>query len=92
VHTTYIPTQTHTKLQIIKNKNFKIVTFTNHGVTMRFANREDFGFVVTIINWKCSLGRQRQGDFWVPGQPGLRRETLSRKNKRKQEQKENATE
>ena len=50
MHTTYIPTQTHTKLQIIKNKNFKIVTFTNHGVTMRFANREDFGFVVTIIN------------------------------------------
>jgi dolichol kinase len=32
-----------------------------------------------------ALGRQRQEDFWVPGQPGLHRETLlSRKNKNKQ--------
>ena len=28
-----------------------------------------------------ALGRQRQVDFWVQGQPGLQRETLSQKTK-----------
>jgi hypothetical protein len=39
-------------------------------------------------HWWCtplipSFGRQRQADFWVPGQPGLHRETASKKQKNK---------
>jgi hypothetical protein len=38
--------------------------------------------------WWCTplipaLGRQRQADLWVRGQPGLHRETLSQKTEKK---------
>jgi hypothetical protein len=36
-----------------------------------------------------ALRRQRQADFWVRGQPGLHRETLSQKNQKRKKQKQN---